>query len=45
MNIVAHDRSPDKPEKQEGGTRLRVFFVGVDELFSRNRTRSSSRRC
>lgn len=34
MRLLAHDRSPDKPEKQEAASRLGVRFVGVDELFA-----------
>ena len=34
MTVLAHDRSPDKPDKQEAATRLGVRFVGLDELFS-----------
>jgi D-3-phosphoglycerate dehydrogenase len=34
MGILACDRSPDKPAKQEAAARLAVRFVGMEELFA-----------
>lgn len=34
MTISAHDRSPEKPAKQEAAQRLAVRFVDLDDLFS-----------
>lgn len=33
MTVLTHDRSPDRPEKQEAARRLGVRFVGLEELF------------
>ena len=34
MPLMAHDRSPSKPAKQEAAARLGVCFVGLEELFA-----------
>jgi phosphoglycerate dehydrogenase-like enzyme len=33
MNVLAHDRSPQRPEKQQAAAALGVRFVGPGELF------------
>jgi phosphoglycerate dehydrogenase-like enzyme len=34
MRVLAHDRSPERPEKQRAARALGVRFVGLEELFS-----------
>jgi D-3-phosphoglycerate dehydrogenase len=36
MSVLAHDRSPEKQDKQEAALRLGVFFVSLEELFSQS---------